>query len=460
MPLSETELVARLNSFGQAHLLEGLDALGPSRRSAYLETLSRLDLELLRRLHIDRAAPADEASPEETLEPLRARSWETLDIGERAARQNLGARLLREGKVAAFLVAGGQGTRLGMTGPKGMCDIGLPSGKSLFQLQAERLLNLSRRAGRPIPWGIMTSPDNHAETTAFFSAHRNFGYPETSLRFFSQEELPVLDDEGRILLKAPGALSLGANGNGGCFRALESSGTLAAWKAAGVEWVFLYAVDNALVRVCDPRFVGFAASQGLPVASKAVARAHAGEKVGVFGSRGGRPTVIEYSELSETEAMATDSEGKLRFRAGNIAIHLFHREFLEDMAKVPLPYHAAHKKIPFWTSAAGTVQPEAPNAWKYELFMFDAFTRSAGMSVLEVAREEEFAPVKNAAGDDSPESARNLSLELHRSWALAAGMKEAEMDGFPVEVSPLTSYAGEGLSRESFSLIDKRYWSA
>jgi UDP-N-acetylglucosamine pyrophosphorylase len=462
--LSYQEITARLKAYHQEHVLEGFETLDPSLQSRFLESLSALDLELMRRLHQERNVPAEPQDSESISSPfptpLPAKRWEDLDIGERAACQNLGTRLIREGKAAAFLVAGGQGTRLGMSGPKGKCSIGLPSQKSLFQLQAERLLNLSQKAGKVIPWAIMTSPDNHQETTEFFESHQHFGYPKESLRFFSQAELPVLNDEGHLLLKSPGQVSQGANGNGGCFKALAESGILAAWKQTGVEWVFFYAVDNALVKVCDPRFLGYAASQNLPVSSKAVARAHAKERVGVFGLRHGRPTVVEYSELPLETATATNSDGRLRYNAGNIAIHCFRIDFLEALAKATLPYHAAHKKIPYWSVKENSQEPLSPNAWKYELFMFDAFECAEGMSVLEVAREEEFAPVKNAQGEDSPETARNLLLQLHQQWALSAGFKKSELEEKLVEISPLTSYAGEGLSKDLFTLTDDQVWLA
>ena len=388
----------------------------------------------------------------ESLEPLQGKAWEAFGIAERAAMANSGMRALREGQVAAFLVAGGQGTRLGHEGPKGTFQIGLPSGKSLFQLQAERILNLGRQAGKPIPWVIMTSADNHEATTSFFTAHKNFGVAEKDLYFFQQDQLPVVDGQGRILLDSMGGISLGPNGNGGCFLGLKKSGTLDALNNRGVKWVFVYSVDNALVKVCDPSFVGFAQASGLPAASKAVSKASPEEKVGVFCLRNARPSVIEYSEMTQEMLGAVDAKNRLLFSSANIAIHLFKLDFLSENADSTLPYHVAHKKIKRITSNGEIDNPTIPNAYKFELFMFDLFPRAPGMAILEVKREEEFAPVKNAAGSDSPASARELILNMHRSWAMNMGLSEVEIGDGKVEISPLISYAGEGIALQSIRM--------
>jgi len=222
---------------------------------------------------------------------------------------------LREGKAAAFLVAGGQGTRLGHEGPKGTFDIGLPSGKSLFQLQAERLLKLSKDCGKTVPWYIMTSRDNHAATTAFFEVNHFFGLNRNDVMFFSQAELPVLDSNGKVLLAEKGRVSLGPNGNGGCFPALKSSGALEDMKRRGVEWVFTYSVDNALVKVCDPAFIGFTLASNLPAASKAVAKSGPSERVGVFCLRNDGPSVIEYSEMTPEMCAEKNAQGRLVYGA-------------------------------------------------------------------------------------------------------------------------------------------------
>ncbi len=431
---------------GQEHLLRFWDELNADERTSLLADIETLDLALIHKVFQEQVLNPVIIGEKETVEPLRGTQ---ISMEGRAELGKAGLELLRAGKAAAFLVAGGQGTRLGHDGPKGVFDISLPSHKSLFQLQAERLHRLGRLCGQPLPWYVMTSNENHGPTKSFFKANDFFGLNEYDVMFFSQAELPLVDADGKILLAEKSKLSLGPNGNGGCFPALKHSGALEHMRKRGVEWVFTYSVDNALVKVCDPVFLGFAAASGLPAASKAVAKAYPEERVGVFCLRDGRPSVIEYSEMTPEMCAAQDAGGLL-YGSANIAVHLFAVDFLEANATASLPYHAAHKKIPHVNAAGELVTPEAPNAYKFELFMFDLFPRAPGMAVLDVARAEEFAPVKNKDGQDSPASARSMIVELHRSWALKAGVEGADMAD-AVEVSPLTSYAGEDLTARDFT---------
>ena len=430
----------------QGHLFQFYDGLGAPEQDALVEQILSVDFGQIAALHRDLVKNQGGSSAPETIEPLRAKAWEDFPLEARAVLANQGMRALREGKVAAFLVAGGQGTRLGHNGPKGVFDIGLPSRKSLFQLQAERILRLSRQAGKTIPWYIMTSEENHAETTGFFKERRFFGLSERDVFFFKQGEMPVVDADGKILLASKGRLSMGPNGNGGCFLALAMSGALEDMKRRGIEQVFFYSVDNALVRVCDPHFVGFAIQQGTPASSKAVVKVQPEEKVGVLCLRDGKPSVIEYSEMTEEMIYSKTADGRYLYDSANVAMHLFTRAFLEAHAGASLPFHLAHKKIAYVAPSGETVTPAAPNAYKFELFMFDLFPMAGSMAGLLVRRDEEFAPVKNKDGVDSPSSARALLLELHHKWAVAAGVSEEELKGKLVEISPLASYGGEGIN--------------
>ena len=443
------DLTAR---FGQEHLLRFWDALSRPDQEKLAFEIEAVDFALVARLHKDLVVNPKPVSATEILTPMRGQPWESFPMSKRKAIAGIGLNALKEGRAAAFLVAGGQGTRLGHDGPKGTFDIGLPSGKSLFQLQAERLLKLSKDCGKPVPWYIMTSRENHASTTAFFEAHKHFGMDPADVSFFPQGELPVIDAEGKILLAEPGRLALGPNGNGGCFPALKSSGALADMKRRGVEWVFTYGVDNALVRVCDPGFLGFAIISGFPAASKSVAKTDPAERVGVFCLRSGKPSVLEYSEMTPEMCGMRDMQGGLLYGSANIAVHLFRRDFLEAQAETPLPYHVAHKKVPHVNDEGKTVSPTAPNAFKFELFMFDLFPKARGMAIQEISRADEFAPVKNPSTEstDTPATARRLILNLHRRWAASAGFTPEELKGLEVEVSPLTSFAGEGLRRPAF----------
>lgn len=429
----------KLIAEGQGHLLDGFDSLSEDDKESLRREIGTQDFTLLARLYKENSAggaKAGTAKEEAALSPM------PFNIAEDDRRHEMwtetGKLLLSKGQVAAFLVAGGQGSRLGFEGPKGAFDAGLPSHRTLFELQARRLLNLAAQSGHPIPWCIMTSPLNHAATIAHFEEHGFFGYDRSYVRFFQQGMVCALDPQGRAMKSAPGHLALVPDGNGGCFRALAQSGTLAWLIEHNVRFVFLYSVDNILVKICDPAFVGALASDGRAFASsKVVHKRNAQEKVGIFALRGHMPTVIEYSDLPETLRDKTLPDGSLAFDGGNIAIHLFRTEALRKLESTPLPWHAARKTV------LGT-----PDAWKFEQFLFDAFPVLGSMTAFGVEREDEFSPVKNATGPDSPETARKMVGFLHREWLRRAGVKLAP--GTLYEIDPSLSYAGENLSQDVF----------
>jgi len=430
----------------QQYLFEALSSLGPEERQQLQDDITTQDFTLLSHL-METVANQPAESPAGTLAPMPFHL--ACDDPRREMWAITGEALLREGQAAAFLVAGGQGSRLGFEGPKGAYDIGLPSGKSIFHLQAERLLHLERRHGRAIPWCIMTSPLNHADTVAHFEQHAYFGLQKEFVRFFPQGMICALDTDGRALRETPSRLALVPDGNGGCFRALSQSGTLDWLAGLGVRFVFLYGVDNILSRVCDPLFLGALASTAqMPSASKVVHKRAATEKVGIFALRDGKPGVIEYSDLPDTLRDLRTPDGALAYDGGNIATHLFRLDALRKLQDQPLPWHAAFKKVAFCDAKGVQQQPTTPNAWKFEQFLFDAFPILGAMLPVGVQRSEEFAPVKNASGDDSPESARQMLGTLHREWLALAGAPVRSDKLY--EISPLLSYAGEGLSAELF----------
>eukprot|EP00727_Mastigamoeba_balamuthi_P006065 m51a1_g2078 putative udp-n-acetylglucosamine pyrophosphorylase (455) ;mRNA; r:1494002-1495867 len=371
-----------------------------------------------------------------------------------AAWRAKGLELIAAGKIAVLLLAGGQGSRLGYDHPKGMYDVGLPSHKSLFQLQAERLERLQRLAVPSMPattrpslvhWYILTSDATHDDTVAYFESQHFFGLAKESVHFFQQGMLPALDSEGRVLLESRSKVALSPNGNAGVYQALVHSGALAQMRSLGVEYVHQYGVDNVLVRVADPVFCGFVAATGSDVASKVVRKAHADEPVGVLCLRGGRPAVAEYSEIDKTARHLRGPDGELVYSASHVCINAFSLAFLEKNALTPLPFHVAHKKVPFVGANGAVVTPSAPNAFKAEMFIFDMFAQASSLHALAVPREEEFAPLKNPTGSssDNPETCRGAITALHASWLRDQGAT-VEGNG-DVEVSPLVSYAGEGL---------------
>ena len=429
------DLKNSLLQVGQDHLLEGIDSLSEAERLQLEKEIASQDFHLLNQLFKEHSSKPIISTDDEIL-PI------TFDLAENNIKQDMweetGFLLLEQGQVAAFLVAGGQGSRLGFEGPKGAYDIGLPSKKSLFQIQAERISNLSARAGHPIPWCIMTSPLNHEDTIAHFESHHFFGLPRDSIRFFSQGTMCALDPNGKAIKSSKGHLALVPDGNGGCFRALAQSGTLAWLIEKGVRYVFLYSVDNVLVKVADPAFVGALASDGRALSSsKVVRKKHPQEKVGVFVIKNKKPSVIEYSDLPEDLRSETYPDGSPLYDGANIAIHLFRIDALKKLQNTPLPWHSAKKTV-FGVN----------NAWKFEQFLFDAFPLLGSMTLYGVSREDEFAPVKNADGDDSPKSARVMLGSLHKYWLERAGVSVDPRKLY--EISPTISYSGESLSQTVF----------
>ena len=429
------DIIETLNAAGQQELAAHLEKLSGDARRLLERDIASQDWEELKALYAEKstASKADNVSAD--LKPMPFR------IAEDDLKYNywkeIGEMLLGKGKVAAFLVAGGQGSRLGFDGPKGMFDIGLPSHKSLFQLQAERLQNLSAQVGHPIPWCIMTSPLNHEATVNFFTEHNFFGMDRDNIRFFEQGTICALTADGKAVLDGD-RLALVPDGNGGCFRALALSGSLAWLVEKGVEYVFLYSVDNALCRICDPAFIGALADNGMMAsASKVVHKANAQERVGIFAFQNNKPGVVEYSDLPEEYRDKTNPDGSLVFDGGNLAIHLFRVSGLRKLQTSKLPWHTARKTV------CGI-----ENCFKFEQFLFDAFPQLGTMLPFGVIREEEFSPVKNAEGTDSPKTARTMIGKLHREWLMKAHIEVKP--GKLYEVSPTISYAGENLSRRLF----------
>lgn len=416
------ELRQRFEASGQAHVFSRLDELTVDQTAQLVQSLERVETTYM----VDAfplAQKADEQSEPTTIEPLASSaSWD-------ARWRQLGL----VGQVAALVLAGGQGTRLGFDGPKGCFDVGLPSSTTLFGLFCARLKRLGELAGTTPPLLVMTSDLNEQETKDYFDEN-DFG---VDVRVFSQETIPAFDLDGKLFMSSGYELAMAPDGNGGVYRALAASGALDDLRERGVKYVHVFSVDNALCRPCDPVFVGYAASVNALVASKVVWKSSPHEKVGVLAVKNGKPAVVEYSELPKELAEAT-VDGKLKFGAGNICNHLLSIDFLTAAATAKLPYHVARKKI-----VKDGVKPDQPNAIKLEAFIFDAFALADHHATLDVPREDDFAPVKNATGNDSPQTARAALLAQGKRWLEAAGA--TVIGDFGVEVSPTLSYDGEGL---------------
>jgi UDP-N-acetylglucosamine/UDP-N-acetylgalactosamine diphosphorylase len=429
---------AVLARHGQREVWEHLAGLDAPRRSALEGDLGRVDFVLLESLVAAACAPAVASAPPDLRPPRTLKPG--ADAAADARATSLGRDLLAAGKVACLLVAGGQGSRLGHPGPKGTFPATPVRGKPLFQVFAEKLQARSREAGRPISFAIMTSEENDAETRAFFAAHRFFGLAEGTVRFFTQGMLPAVDESGKLVLRSPEALFLSPDGHGGTLRALRKSGVLEDLAQAGVEELFYFQVDNPLVNVCDPLFLGHHRLQKSEFSSKVVSKEGPDEKVGVLAESGGRMTLIEYSDLPPKLREATGSDGALVFSAGNIAIHALSLPFVRRITEGPLqlPFHVARKKLE--VLAADGSRREVRGI-KFETFIFDALAQAANPMVMEVRREDEFAPIKNASGQDSPETSRDLQSKLAARMLETAGVRVPRSAGgapaVPIEIGPL-----------------------
>jgi UDP-N-acetylglucosamine/UDP-N-acetylgalactosamine diphosphorylase len=448
-------LRTRLEEAGQDHLLAHLDRLEGEPRARLVAELEALDLALVRelaRLLRAPAAPRDAQrfEPPATFPLARGPAEE-----ERARRAIArGEELLAAGRVGFVLVAGGQASRLGFEGPKGVFPVGPVSGRTLFALHARRLLRARRRHGIATPWYVMTSDANDAATRAYFEEHAHFGLPAADVRFFRQEMLPALDEEGRILLAARDALFLAPNGHGGVLTGLRRSGALADMRARGLTQLSYFQVDNPLVRPTDPLFLGLHDLEGAQMSTKVVAKRDAGEKVGVIGCVDGRLGCVEYSDLPDELRFAAEPGGALRFRAGNIAVHALSIDFLDELTDegVELPWHVAEKRMSVLDARGRSTEARG---YKFETFVFDALGKARHSVTLEVDRALEFSPVKNATGEDSPRTAQRDLCRLHAGWACAAGRElpaPGELGVPAVEIDPLLAETEE----EFLALDDPR----
>ena len=443
-------LVESFQRAGQAQVFAFLDQLGPDERRRLREEAGEIDLEEVARL--TRTLLTKGAAAGVNLEGLAPAPYEKRpehggDAAAWAKAKEAGEAALRTGRVAAFTVAGGQGTRLGYDGPKGTFPVTPLKRKPLFQVFAEKIRAAGLRYGRPLHWFIMTSHANHDETEAFFAGHRFFGLERGRVHFFRQGRMPAVNFEGRIMLEGRGAIALSPDGHGGSLRALERSGSLDLMQEEGIDILSYFQVDNPLVRCIDPAFIGWHVRCQSEMSSKMVLKAYAEEKVGHFCERNGQMVVIEYSDLPMAMQRETDAEGRLRYVAGSIAVHLLDREFVRRMAAGgarALPFHRADKKIPTIDATGAEVKPAHANGVKFELFVFDALPFARNPVLIETLRADDFSPVKNAAGADSPQSSRDDQLRQFARWLRASGAELAvDATGRPaatVEVSPLFSY--------------------
>ncbi|CZS95130.1 hypothetical protein WAI453_011203 [Rhynchosporium graminicola] len=469
-PTELQELKEKYTKAKQEQVFAFYDELSVAEKAALFEQLSSFDPEHINTI-TDRAlnppAQTKDADKETGLEPLPESA--TASILDSKAEDiekwyDSGLDLIAENKVSVVLMAGGQGTRLGSSDPKGCFNIGLPSEKSLFQIQAERIRKVQHLAHKKsgkgevvVPWYVMTSGPTRGPTEKYFQENNYFGLDKENVMIFEQGVLPCISNEGKILLESKGRVAVAPDGNGGIYQALVTSSVMGDMRKRGIQHIHAYCVDNCLVKVADPVFIGFSASKDVDIATKVVRKRNATESVGLILLKNGKPDVVEYSEIDKETAEAKDAKQPdvLKFRAANIVNHYYSFRFLESIPSWAhkLPHHVARKKIPHVDTEKGnTVKPEKPNGIKLEQFVFDCFPmlELKQFACMEVKREDEFSPLKNArgTGEDDPDTSKKDIMNQGKRWAQAAGatvVSSGSDDG--IEVSPLISYGGEGLHK-------------
>jgi UDP-N-acetylglucosamine/UDP-N-acetylgalactosamine diphosphorylase len=435
------QLLSRLRPYQQEHVVAFWEDLAPAARERLARQINEVDLELIAQCFGQAGGEDDWMEVAARAESPRAIRLEGGggDFTDEQARER-GAEALRRGKLGVVLVAGGQGTRLGFDHPKGMLPLGPVSRRPLFQILIELLLAVGRRYGVNVPLYLMTSDATHDETVEFLNRHDRFGLAAEDLRIFRQGRMPAVDAQsGEILLAEPGSLFLGPDGHGGMLAALDRHGCLEEARDRGIEQFFYGQVDNPLIRLCDPRIIGCHLLADSEMTTQVVAKSDPLEKVGNVALVDGRLRIIEYSDLPNEAAGRRNADGSLQLWAGSIAVHVFDVEFLRRMAERAdaLPLHRAKKKAPYVDRSGRQVFPETPNAVKFERFIFDLLPWARNAIVVEEAKEESFAAVKNADGaeTETAATAQAAMIAQHVRWLRAAGA--VVDDGAAVEINPL-----------------------
>ncbi|KJZ71530.1 hypothetical protein HIM_09068 [Hirsutella minnesotensis 3608] len=462
-PEALSDLKKKYADAGQEHVFTFYESLSSTQRAQLYEQLSGFDPAHINDISKRALAPAEADKSSDTLEPLPESARASIldsSSADISKWYNSGLDIIGQNKVAVVLMAGGQGTRLGSSAPKGCFDIGLPSKKPLFQIQAERIRKIQELAAKQsgasspavVPWYVMTSGPTRGPTQKFFEENNFFGLDSANVTIFEQGVLPCISNEGKILLEDKSKVAVAPDGNGGIYQALIVSGVLDDMRKRGIQHIHAYCVDNCLVKVADPVFIGFSASLDVDIATKVVRKRNATEPVGLILAKNGKPDVVEYSEIDMATAEAKDSKQPdlLKFRAANIVNHYYSFRFLETIPSWAhkLPHHVARKKIPSTDLKTGeTVKPDSPNGIKLEQFVFDVFPMVSldKFACMEVRREDEFSPLKNArgTGEDDPDTSKRDIMDQGKKWFQEAGATVVSDGG--VEVSPLMSYGGEGL---------------
>ena len=403
----EKEAIDKLKEYGQNHIVNILEKLDETKKQELIEQINKIDFHQMMELYQNTKKEIE--FKESKIKPVPYLDKAKLTKEQREEFDKLGEEVVKNNQYAVVTMAGGQGTRLGHTGPKGTFKLDVyGKGKYLFEILADNLQEANKKYGVVINWYIMTSKENNADTVEFLEKNNYFGYDKNKVIIFKQSELPLVDTEGKFLINKEYKIKEASDGNGGTYSSLRASGCLADMKEKGIKWVFIGSVDNALLKMIDVTLLGMAIKKGVQIASKSVAKANPQERVGVFCKMNNHPKVIEYTELPEKMAEEVDSDGELKFGESHIMCNLYTIDAIEKISKEPLIYHTAFKKISYIDENGKEVIPTETNSYKFESFIFDAFELFDDIAILRGKREDDFAPVKNKEGVDSPKTAKEL----------------------------------------------------
>ena len=401
------EVIQLLKTYNQEHIINLLNKLEGKQKEELIEQINKIDFRQIMELYENTKKEIE--IKENKIEAINYLDKEKLTKNEKDTFDELGEKVIVSGKYAVVTMAGGQGTRLGHTGPKGTFKLDVyGKGKYLFEILAENLKEANKKYNTIIPWYIMTSKENNDQTQEFLEKNNYFGYDKNNVMLFEQGELPLVDTEGKMLIGKNLKIKEASDGNGGVFTSLRKTGMLADMKERGVNWIFIGGVDNAILKMADVTLLGMAIHKNVQIASKSVVKANPHERVGVFCKINGHPKVIEYSELPEKMAEEVDNNGELKFGESHIMCNLFTIEAIEKISKEPLIYHSAFKKNSYINEDGKEIIPTEPNSYKFEAFIFDGFELFDDIAILRGKREDDFAPVKNKEGVDSPKTAKEL----------------------------------------------------
>ena len=402
-----------LKANNQEHLLNYLKMANENGKKELIKEIENINFDELKELYKISKKDKEKALESQLIEHIKFVDKYKMNEDDFNKYKEAGEKIIKNGEYAVVTMAGGQGTRLGHNGPKGtfLLDV-KPKPKYLFEILADGIKRANEKYEVTLNWYIMTSTENNKKTEEFFEEHNYFAYPKDKIKFFKQGNLPLISEDGKLLVDENLHIKYAADGNGCIYKSMRLDGVLDDMKQKGIKWVFIGAVDNALLNMVDPILLGLTSCDGNQIGSKSVVKRSPEEPVGVFCKRNGKPGVIEYTELPTVIVHEVDEEGELLFGESHIMCNLYSIDALDKISKEKLPYHSAHKKAPYMNEKGEFVKVTKPNAYKYEAFIFDGFTYFDNISILRGRRNEDFAPVKNAEGPDSPATA----VELYNNY--------------------------------------------